>query len=38
VLEVGGTTEAVAWVPLADIEAGLLPVYKSVRDAIAAAH
>lgn len=37
VLEEGGTTEAVAWVPLAEIEAGRLPVYKSVRDAIAAA-
>jgi ADP-ribose pyrophosphatase YjhB (NUDIX family) len=37
VVEEGGTTEAVAWVPIADIEAGRLPVYKSVRDAIAAA-
>lgn len=37
VVEQGGTTDAVAWVPLADIEAGKLKVYGSVRAAIAAA-
>ncbi|GAB2970662.1 NUDIX domain-containing protein [Nocardioides montaniterrae] len=37
VMESGGTTEAVAWVPLSSIAAGELPVYRSVRDAIAAA-
>lgn len=37
VVEVGGTTEAVAWVPIADILADRLPVYRSVKDAIAAA-
>jgi ADP-ribose pyrophosphatase YjhB (NUDIX family) len=37
VVEQGGTTEAVAWIPLADIAADRLPVYRSVKDAIAAA-
>jgi ADP-ribose pyrophosphatase YjhB (NUDIX family) len=37
VVERDGTTEAVAWVPLADIAADRLPVYRSVKDAIAAA-
>ncbi|MDN5746739.1 MAG: NUDIX domain-containing protein [Nocardioidaceae bacterium] len=37
VVEEGGTTAEVAWVPLADIEAGRLTVYGSVRQAIAAA-
>jgi len=37
VVEEGGTTDDVAWVPLADIEAGRLTVYGSVRQAIAAA-
>lgn len=34
VVEEGGTTDAVAWVPLADIAAGHLKVYGSVRAAI----
>ena len=34
VVEEGGTTDAVAWVPLADIAAGRLKVYGSVRAAI----
>jgi len=34
VVEQGGTTEAVAWVPLADVTAGSLPVYRTVLDAI----
>lgn len=37
VVERDGTTEAVAWVPLADITADRLPVYRTVKDAIAAA-
>ncbi|WP_235531141.1 MULTISPECIES: NUDIX domain-containing protein [unclassified Nocardioides] len=37
VVEEDGTTDAVAWVPLADIDAGKLKVYGSVRAAIAAA-
>ncbi|HWJ82395.1 MAG TPA: NUDIX domain-containing protein [Nocardioides sp.] len=38
VLEVGGTTEAAAWVPLSDIGAGGVDVVEAVRDAIDAAH
>lgn len=34
VVETGGTTDAVAWVPLADVAAGKLKVYGSVRAAI----
>jgi ADP-ribose pyrophosphatase YjhB (NUDIX family) len=37
VTEAGGTTDAVAWVPVADIEAGRLPVLDVVRHALAAA-
>lgn len=36
VIEVGGTTDAVAWVPLAEIEAGERPVLDLVRAALAA--
>jgi 8-oxo-dGTP diphosphatase len=35
VAEVGGTTDAVAWVPVADIENGLVPVVPLVRSALA---
>ena len=37
VVEEGGTTDDVAWVPLADVAAGRLKVYGSVRAAIEAA-
>ncbi len=37
VVEEGGTTDLAAWVPLADIAAGRLEVYGSVRAAIEAA-
>ena len=37
VVEEDGTTDAVAWVPLADIEAERIKVYGLVRSAIAAA-
>ena len=35
VLEKGGTTDAVAWVPLADIESGVVDVLDVVRHALA---
>jgi ADP-ribose pyrophosphatase YjhB (NUDIX family) len=35
VVEVDGTTDAVAWVPLADIASGALPVTDVVRAALA---
>lgn len=38
VVEVGGTTDAAAWVPLADIEAGGRETSSLVRAAIAVAH
>ena len=34
VVEVGGTTEAVAWVPVADVRAGRLPVLDTVLHAL----
>ncbi len=34
VVEVGGTTDAVAWVPLADIESGVVPVLDVVQHAL----
>ena len=37
VAEVGGTTEAAAWVPVADVRAGTLPVLDVVRHALEAA-
>lgn len=37
VVEVGGTTEAVAWVDLADVESGAVTVVETVRVALAAA-
>lgn len=37
VVEVGGTTDAVAWVPLADVASGRVPVLDVVRVAIDAA-
>jgi 8-oxo-dGTP diphosphatase len=37
VVEVGGTTEAAAWVPVADVRAGTLPVLDVVRHALEAA-
>ncbi|HEX5862451.1 MAG TPA: NUDIX domain-containing protein [Nocardioides sp.] len=37
VVEVGGTTEATAWVPVADLRAGRLPVLDTVRHALDAA-
>lgn len=37
VVEVDGTTDAVAWVPVADIESGEVPVVETVRRALAAA-
>ena len=37
VVEEGGTTDAVAWVPLADIHNGTVPVFDVVRAAIDAA-
>ncbi len=37
VVEQDGTTDAVAWVQLADIEAGAVPVVETVRRALAAA-
>ncbi|MBZ5735221.1 NUDIX domain-containing protein [Nocardioides sp. TRM66260-LWL] len=36
VLEVGGTTDAVAWVPVVDVEAGRLEVTELVRAGLAA--
>lgn len=33
-VETEGTTDAVAWVPLADIESGRVPVYEAVRHAL----
>lgn len=36
VVEVDGTTDAVAWVPVADIESGAVPVLDVVRHALAA--
>jgi ADP-ribose pyrophosphatase YjhB (NUDIX family) len=38
VVEVDGTTDAVAWVPLREIEAGERPVLDVVRAALAASH
>lgn len=35
-VEEGGTTDAVAWVPLTDIASGAVPVVDLVRDALAA--
>jgi hypothetical protein len=35
VVEVDGTTDAVAWLPVADIEAGAVPVTDIVRYALA---
>jgi 8-oxo-dGTP diphosphatase len=35
VVEVQGTTDAAAWVPLADVESGATPVYEIVRAALA---
>ena len=37
VVEVDGTTDAVAWVPVGDIEAETVPVVETVRRALAAA-
>jgi 8-oxo-dGTP diphosphatase len=37
VLESGGTTDAAAWVELADIDAGVVPVTEVVRFALASA-
>jgi 8-oxo-dGTP diphosphatase len=37
VVEVGGTTEATAWVPVADVRAGRLPVLDTVLQALDAA-
>ena len=37
VVEVGGTTEATAWVPVADVRAGRLPVLDTVLHALDAA-
>ncbi len=34
VVEVDGTTDQVAWVPLADVESGATPVYDTVRVAL----
>jgi 8-oxo-dGTP diphosphatase len=36
VVEVDGTTDAVAWVPVADVEAGAIPVLDVVRTALGA--
>ena len=36
VVEVDGTTDAVAWVALADVESGAVPVVGTVRAALAA--
>lgn len=36
VTEVGGTTDAVAWVPVAEIESGAVPVVPLVRSALGA--
>ncbi len=36
VVEQGGTTDAVAWVPLADVGSGVVPVVPLVRTALAA--
>lgn len=38
VVEQDGTTDAVAWVPLADIESGAVPVVETVQRALAEAH
>jgi hypothetical protein len=37
VVEVGGTTAAAAWVPVADVRAGKLPVLDAVLHALDAA-
>jgi 8-oxo-dGTP pyrophosphatase MutT (NUDIX family) len=37
VVEQDGTTDAVAWVPIADVEAGAVPVVETVRRALTAA-
>ena len=34
-VEVDGTTDAVAWVPVADVLSGAVPVVRAVRDALA---
>jgi hypothetical protein len=34
VVELDGTTDAVAWVPLADVDAGQVPVLDLVRHAL----
>ncbi len=36
VVEVDGTTDAVAWVPLAEVDSGAVPVVETVRVALAA--
>jgi 8-oxo-dGTP diphosphatase len=36
VVELDGTTDAVAWVPIAEIESGAVPVVETVRRALAA--
>ena len=38
VTETGGTTDAVAWVPLDDVESGAVPVLDVVRHALEATH
>jgi hypothetical protein len=38
VLETGGTTDAVAWIDLADISSGVVEVTEVVRYALASAH
>jgi hypothetical protein len=35
VVEVDGTTDQAAWVPVADIESGAIPVYDTVLTALA---
>ena len=34
-VEVGGTTDAVEWVPVADVESGVVPVVAAVREVLA---
>ena len=34
VVEVDGTTDEAAWVPLADVESGATPVYDIVRESL----
>jgi ADP-ribose pyrophosphatase YjhB (NUDIX family) len=36
VVEVDGTSDKAAWVPLVDVESGATPVYDTVRSALAA--